>query len=150
MKSLLFLVVVFLISLSAAHALHPCNCEPDCAHNKTQPTDVVVNTLTYSPNPPVKGQDIKLSATATSKVKLDTNSKVTVDIFFMGIKIDSMDLPFDSTTTIPFPVQSGDFSYTAGIQIPSVAPPGDYTIDALFQDNGGVDRGCEEVKIHLS
>jgi len=146
MRAIIFVVVVLsLVAFSTAHSFQKCSCEPNCSQNQTQPTDVTVNTLDISPDPPVKGQNIKLSATATSKVKLDTNSKVTADIFYTGIKIDSLDLPFDSTTTSPFPVQSGAFSYSTSILIPAIAPSGSYVIDAVFKDAQGTARGCVEV-----
>jgi len=132
MKVLLFLVAILaLISNVSAWTLCP------NAANHFAVSNVALNV-----NRPAIS--IEVDGKLDSQV---TGGNLLIDVKLAGVHLYSETDPLDGFPSLP--IGPGDAVYKHTVNIPSIAPPGSYTVDLTFKDQSGNALTCVEVLFKL-
>jgi len=137
MRSLAALVaLVALLLACCALAQDVTNCGSDT-------DDIAINSISMSPDPPVRGQNLTLVVDGDVKTEVD-GGKVTLEVYMSGIKIYTND--WDLCTTfgswVNCPVPTGAFHRSVSEVFPSFVPPGHFTGKIFIVDTSGRPVAC--------
>jgi len=106
-------------------------------------------SVVITPDPPVKGQDVKVSAKGTLSTAV-TSGNVNIQISVLGIPVinENKDIcTIDPSISCPFP--AGPVSITVTQSIPSSVPSGDYAGKVVITDQSGAEVTCVDLKLHF-
>jgi len=110
------------------------------------PTDLNIQTVYVTPNPPVKGNNIAIQAQGTVDEQL-TGGNFVINVLYMGVQIFSETLDLSKAVTLP--VGPGPITLNYQVLIPSIAPSGGYTVQLTFNDQSGTEITCVQVAFTL-
>jgi len=114
-----------LIPLTNAAAAKPVYCDLD----KSFP--VKVKSVDIDPNPVVSGKPATFKISATSNKDIP-GGKVSIDVFFHGLRVHTESHDLCTKTTCP--INQGSFVLTNSQSLPGFTPAGDYKLRMKMMD----------------
>jgi len=111
------------------------------------PTDLNINTVYLTPNPPVKGGNIGIQAIGNVDEQLTTGANFVISVTYMGVNIFSETV--DLSKAVNLPVGPGAITLNYSVLIPSIAPSGAYVVSLTFNDQTGTEITCVSVALTL-
>eukprot|EP00736_Rhodelphis_marinus_P001037 Rmarinus@m.28376 len=140
--------------VSARSGVDLTDCSSPDAHGKLE-------EITFSPNPPVKGDNLVVATGTLDKQVTGGNFEIVVD--FMGLKIDhdanvcgtdvwKLPLGMGTVTShlLNCPEGPGDFTITIEMNLSSKVPSGAVTASIYATDQDGEELTCFEASMTLS
>ncbi|EGG20835.1 hypothetical protein DFA_00700 [Cavenderia fasciculata] len=108
-----------------------------------------IGSVTITPDPPVKGQDITVTANGNLNEEITSgNVKLLVKFGFITILNQNEDL-CQAKNPIPCPLQPGAYNHTITAQIPSNAPSGKYSGNVVVTDQNSQEVACIDLAFSL-
>ncbi|KAF5772933.1 putative sterol transport protein NPC2 [Helianthus annuus] len=131
------LFIVFLCSLSLiapfAHAIDVKYCK------KNKDYDVKVSGVDITPYPIERGVETTFTISASTETPISGgNLVIDVSYYWFGVYSETSDLCTKTTC----PVTTGDFAISHSQSLPSVTPPGSYTLTMKLQDGNKNELTC--------
>ncbi|KYQ89104.1 hypothetical protein DLAC_10336 [Tieghemostelium lacteum] len=140
-KSIIF---VFVLLALATPAL--CDIWTWCG---TSADHLTINSVTITPDPPVKGQLLTVTASGTLNEQVTAgNAHITVKYGFITLINENQNI-CSSENPIPCPIAAGQYSHTINVTIPSSAPSGKYTGNVVITDQNSQEITCVNVDLDL-
>ncbi|XP_071710380.1 uncharacterized protein [Rutidosis leptorrhynchoides] len=131
-KSKLFIVFICSISL-IADAIDVKYCK------KNKDYDVKVSGVEITPYPIERGTETTFTISASTDTPISGgNLVIDVSYYFFGVYSETSDL----CTKTDCPVTTGDFAISHSQALPSVTPPGSYTLTMKLQDADKKELTC--------
>lgn len=137
-------VTVCLVALVAALCvLGGVSMAQDVSNCGKDTDDILITSISMSPDPPVRGQNLTLALSGTVQTAV-SGGKVNLEVYMSGIKIFTHD--WDLCTTfgqwVNCPLQPGSFDRTVSEVFPTFVPPGHFTGKIYVVDTDGKPVAC--------
>ncbi|XP_068650344.1 uncharacterized protein [Aristolochia californica] len=108
-----------------------------CDHNPDY--EVEVTGVDISPEPVIRGKPATFSVSATTDKPI-SQGKVTIDVYFFGIRIHEEIHKLCEETSCPIP--AGNFVLSHSQSLPGYTPPGNYMLKMTIVDPDGHTLTC--------
>ncbi|CAO3610659.1 unnamed protein product [Cunninghamella blakesleeana] len=108
-------------------------------------TDIMtVSSVSYTPNPPVSGQDLTVDVSGTLKSSVSGGTiKVTVAAGILTVWSASYDICTEAAANgQTCPLAAGAYDFHKTVTVPSIIPPGTYTLKAVATTTSGQEITC--------
>ncbi|KAJ3318982.1 Phosphatidylglycerol/phosphatidylinositol transfer protein [Blyttiomyces sp. JEL0837] len=118
-----------------------------------KPHDILVlDTLTFAPDPPSRGNDVTLTAIGDLKEEIVEGARLKVVVKIGPIKV--LDREMDLCAQLEHvgkscPVPKGETVISSTFGIPAEAPPGRYTASLTLLTNDWRDIACVKANVRL-
>ncbi|KLO20167.1 MD-2-related lipid-recognition [Schizopora paradoxa] len=95
--------------------------------------DVDIKSISISPDPPQKGQDLNVTVSGTVKKEVDEGAYALVQVKVGAIKILTKEIDIceearNSDMELQCPVKEGDYTVKQTAQLPKEIPPGKFKV----------------------
>lgn len=98
-----------------------------------QPKLVEIYQVNLDPNPPLKGENLTISAEGVVKSVIEEGAYIDIDVRYGYIRLlkQTFDL-CEQTANVDLacPIQEGKITFETSVQLPQEIPPGKYTVVA--------------------
>jgi len=132
------LLVLLVVSVAFADIWTSCGTSGD---------EFTIGSVTITPDPPVKGQNITVALKGTMNTVVQSGT-IHVDFKYSIVTILNKDEPLCAApVTCPIPV--GPFGISVTDLIPSDAPSGSYSGVANITDQAGKEIACAKIALKL-
>ncbi|PWA98672.1 hypothetical protein CTI12_AA015440 [Artemisia annua] len=128
---IVFLYTLFILPLIHATDFKYCNKKKEYA--------VQVSEVVISPDPIKKGQETSFTISAVTDKPL-SEGKVVIGVAYFGWSVYSE--TGDLCTSLSCPVPAGDFTISYSQFLPTIAPPGSYTLTLKIQNGNKSELTC--------
>ncbi|KAI3791608.1 hypothetical protein L2E82_05463 [Cichorium intybus] len=107
--------------------------------NKKNNYDIKVSGVEINPYPITRGTDTTFTITASTDTPIPGgNLEIDVSYYFFGVYSETSDL-CEKTSC---PVDAGEFAISHSQALPSVTPPGSYTLTMKIKDGSNKELTC--------
>jgi len=113
----------------------------------TSNDDFTIGSVTITPDPPVKGQNITVALKGTMNKQVQSGN-VHVDFKYSIVTILDKTEPL-CTAPVTCPIAAGPFGMSVTEMIPSDAPSGSYSGTANITDQSGNEIACAKIALKL-
>ncbi|PGH35937.1 hypothetical protein GX50_01262 [[Emmonsia] crescens] len=92
---------------------------------------LTIESVDLSPNPPVPGQTLTITASGTFSKQVDEGSKVQIQVKYGLIRLINQEADLCEEITnvdLKCPLEKGRMSFSKQVDLPKEIPPGKYTV----------------------
>ncbi|EEQ91301.1 phosphatidylglycerol/phosphatidylinositol transfer protein [Blastomyces dermatitidis ER-3] len=114
---------------------------------------LTINWVDLSPNPPVPGQTLTITASGTFHKQVDEGSKVQIQVKYGLIRLVNQEADLcDEIKNVDLecPLEKGNTSFTKKVDLPKEIPPGRYTVLADVYTNKKERITCLQAEVTFS
>ncbi|KAF8476843.1 ML domain-containing protein [Kalaharituber pfeilii] len=106
---------------------------------------LIIDNVDISPNPPVPGATLTITATGTLKEEVGAGAYIDVEVKYGYIKLIHQQIDFCENAgqvDLACPIKEGDLSLTKKVDLPKAIPPGKYHVSANAWNADGEHITC--------
>ncbi|KAJ7189448.1 ML domain-containing protein [Mycena pura] len=112
---------------------------------------IVLKTLSVSPDPPVRGQDLTITATGTARRKIEEGAYADVTVKLGLIKLiqkqfDVCEEARNANASVQCPIEEGEYEVTQTVTLPREIPPAKFTVNVRGYTVDDDDMLCVDLK----